>query len=44
VLGGERTHGMVMLSPSLIEWLENYTPPNRPLPKFFRLIKDWETN
>ncbi|HEY4070568.1 MAG TPA: phosphoserine transaminase [Sphingomicrobium sp.] len=37
-LGGEAAHGMLVLSPRAIEWLENEPAP-RPLPKIFRLTK-----
>ena len=41
VLGGEGGHGMLILSPRVIERLETFAP-DRPLPKVFRLTKGGE--
>jgi len=43
VLGGEAAHGMLVLGPRAVERLEAH-PPDRALPKIFRLTKSGQLN
>ncbi|MFC7535772.1 phosphoserine transaminase [Sphingomonas sp. GCM10030256] len=43
VLGGEGAHGVLILGPRAVERLESF-PPDRPLPKLFRLMSGGKLN